>query len=1421
MKKLLLFVIMCTLGLFGTVRAQETITIGDEANASHACLPFDLYNGWGVSQQLFTADEIGKSAGEIQSFGLKFVGPTNSDMYTVVDQDPVKVDFQIYVQNTTMTELSSYQVVNTEDLYYEGDDDVLNNDAWTTFEFSKSFEYTGNSLLVTIYCVGWENTSNNYYPFYIFSTEKMQCYSTSPTSKPEAGEFISSMSESTGKNIIQLGFAAGEGGEEPTPEQPGEESGEVVTIGDITTNTTSNMIPIYTYYSKSISQQYYLKEEIGENEGTITSVAFHTATGDFPCERTISIYMKNTDESSFADKYMIAMEENDLVFNGSVEFASDQWVTIELTNEFNYTGSNILLCVYDQTGQYNDGIDFNTFADNNGTRTKYQSGNASSDFSPIGTQISAKTIYSVPCVQFTFAGEGGEGGETPEEPTEPVAPAIPTNVVATANGQNSIVVTWDAVEGATDYYVYKGGQMWANTSGATTYTEKNLAAGTECCFAIQAVNGTLESALSEEVCATTEAAPVAPEIPTNVVATANGFNSIVVTWDAVEGATNYYVYKGGQMWADTQGATTYTENGLEMGTEYCYAVKAVAALESELSEEVCATTESLPENQILVGAPADKYLTPFVTALGNAWVEMIYKADEIGKAGKIAEIAYSYNSGAEVTADIEIYFAEITKSVFGSVADVTPTTDLKLVYSGTGVTLCDSAWETFVLDTPFDYSGENNLLVVVTTSNTSGQNNWNCYSDANTVLVKGTLLFDKKPVMMLTLAPAPVAPNAPANLAATATETTVKLTWEAVENATSYNVYQGEELVANVTKLTYTFEGLTAETEYTFSVTAVGELELESEPATVTVTTEAAPAPVAKAYRLESEATSYMATEYVYDEELTNRVIAVVEEELVTKVTYNEEGQILRAAASYEDVDEDGNPVEEVFSSVDYTYDENGVWVGYKEFFQSWFGPAESEVVLGYDAEGRLVSLTSEEQVQTVEYNEAGLISEVVTSQAVEEEEDEDEDIEDEEDIEQYPDGGEVEVLEEETEEVSMAFTDKMTFEYDAEGRLVKKSIYEYDNYELKDFYLSEVEVYEYDENGNCATKKVYLAEDEELNSFPFSVTEYFYDLEINNEDVYRFEYPHFAFEFGWVEPSYVNILTKEFSYMSYYDDELEEIVSHSYEAVIYNYNPEVLSSPLTPMNLSAEALSSSSVELTWAGFADAESFVIYSADTVVAKVEEPYYTIEGLEMDVEYCFAVQAVNAEGKSEVSETVCITIELPAAPTNLVAEATSDTTISLTWEAVPGIWEYNVYEVVEVEGETTYEFVANVYWNSHEIEGLEAETEYSYVVTAVSTIGESAYSDVAKATTLAAEEEEGIEENATALNIYPNPAVDRLVIETEATVESVSIYTLTGVMIYNEQCTMNNVQLNVSDFNGGVYFIRVVTNEGETVQRFIKK
>ena len=50
---------------------------------------------------------------------------------------------------------------------------------------------------------------------------------------------------------------------------------------------------------------------------------------------------------------------------------------------------------------------------------------------------------------------------------------------------------------------------------------------------------------------------------------------------------------------------------------------------------------------------------------------------------------------------------------------------------------------------------------------------------------------------------------------------------------------------------------------------------------------------------------------------------------------------------------------------------------------------------------------------------------------------------------------------------------------------------------------------------------------------------------------------------------------------------------------------------------------------------------------------------------------------------------------------------------------------------------------------------------------------------------------------------------------------NIYNIIGVNIYNEQCTNNNLDINISDFNSGVYFVKVKTGNGETVKRFIKQ
>jgi chitodextrinase len=81
-------------------------------------------------------------------------------------------------------------------------------------------------------------------------------------------------------------------------------------------------------------------------------------------------------------------------------------------------------------------------------------------------------------------------------------------------------------------------------------------------------------------------------------------------------------------------------------------------------------------------------------------------------------------------------------------------------------------------------------------------------------------------------------PSAPTGLAVTGTTTTsVSLSWAATSGATGYNVYRGTTKVATVTGTTNTVTGLTANTAYSFSVTATNSAGESAHSATVNATT--------------------------------------------------------------------------------------------------------------------------------------------------------------------------------------------------------------------------------------------------------------------------------------------------------------------------------------------------------------------------------------------------------------------------------------------------------------------------------------------------------------------------------------------------------------------------------------------------------
>ena len=237
---------------------------------------------------------------------------------------------------------------------------------------------------------------------------------------------------------------------------------------------------------------------------------------------------------------------------------------------------------------------------------------------------------------------------------------------------------------------------------------------------------------------------------------------------------------------------------------------------------------------------------------------------------------------------------------------------------------------------------------------------------------------------------------------------------------------------------------------------------------------------------------------------------------------------------------------------------------------------------------------------------------------------------------------------------------------------------------------------------------------------------------------------------------------------------------------------------------------SNDTVHLTWEAVEGATYYRLYYGENKLSEFEETAVDIQVIEAGT-YCFTVTAVNEIGESEHSNEACAEIvvnedlEIPAAPT-LEARIENESAI-LSWNSVEGATYYDVYYGDQRLG-STQQTEAKI--------GLPEPGEYCFTVRAGNIAGVSGSSNVACVTY-----GESVEELNASFNIYPNPVNDRLYIETEVEIEKVEIYTITGVLVYNEQCTMNNLQLDVTNLNSGVYFVKVVTDNGEIVKRFVKK
>lgn len=162
LKLLLFLMVLFGLNVFSKAQTREDLIIGDASLTTYN-LPANEYYKYSFSQQIFTAEEMQNTSGQILSVSFKQAdnrtSTRNIEIYLVNTSKEVfanTFDWEIIDPATTpvFDGTVTYPAVNGE---------------WLTFTFDTPFEYTGGNLLLCL-CDKTGNCVDNEPSFYTYST---------------------------------------------------------------------------------------------------------------------------------------------------------------------------------------------------------------------------------------------------------------------------------------------------------------------------------------------------------------------------------------------------------------------------------------------------------------------------------------------------------------------------------------------------------------------------------------------------------------------------------------------------------------------------------------------------------------------------------------------------------------------------------------------------------------------------------------------------------------------------------------------------------------------------------------------------------------------------------------------------------------------------------------------------------------------------------------------------------------------------------------------------------------------------------------------------------------------------------------------------------------------------------------------------
>ena len=422
--------------------------------------------------------------------------------------------------------------------------------------------------------------------------------------------------------------------------------------------------------------------------------------------------------------------------------------------------------------------------------------------------LTPKTNYSY-AVRAKNSTKTGEYSQTRTFTTPAVSPAAPTGITKSVT-QNSVTISWNPVQTATRYEIVFNGYIYSVNNTSKTFT--GLYPGTSYPFKIRGVNSDADGIYTHEMTATT-----APQVPTGISAVSTD-TTITINWNAMQGATSYFVYFRDQEIAVPGTDTSTTFTNLTPNTSYTYKVCASSAdgrspYSSEMTAKTTPPGPSMPEEATQTSTENSVTLN-WNAVNGATSYDIIFD----GQTYHVTRNTITINSLAPNTSYTYRVRANNANgsSEYGPAKTVktAPTTPAAPNESATKNSITIS-WSAVPGAVSYDILFNGTTYRVTGTSKTieglSAGQSYSYQIRANNA--DGSSSYSEPK----TVSTIPEAPGRVGGVSARADTESVSITWGAVPRADSYEILLGSTIY-EATGTTITISGLKPYTEYTYQV---------------------------------------------------------------------------------------------------------------------------------------------------------------------------------------------------------------------------------------------------------------------------------------------------------------------------------------------------------------------------------------------------------------------------------------------------------------------------------------------------------------------------------------------------------------------------------------------------------------------------